>query len=113
MGLVAHSTSLSAFHTAVLDLAGLLERPLALRPAGGAQVCAHGAPASVAVKPHHSHHHHPSATSSAASGSENGDDRPSSSGSGSGSDGRLDDFEGLNFAQVRSERRVALFLFRN
>ena len=111
MGLVAHSTSLSAFHAAVLDLAGLLERPLVLRPAGGAQVCAHGAPASVAVKPHHSHHHHPSATSSAASGSENGDDRPSSS--GSGSNGRLDDFEGLNFAQVRSERRVPPFLFRN
>ena len=94
------SSPLSAFHAAVLDLAGLLERPLV--PPAGAEVHTHGAPASVAVKPHHSHHHHHSATTStASSGSESsgGDDRRSSGSGGSG--GRSDDFEGLNFAQVR------------
>lgn len=78
------SSPLAAFHAAVLDLAGLLERPLA-----------HGAPASVAVKPHHSHHHSAPSTSAASSGSDDDDRRGSSSG------GRADDFEGLNFAQVR------------
>lgn len=81
------SSPLAAFHAAVLDLAGLLERPLA-----------HGAPASVAVKPHHSHHHHPAPSTSAASSGSNDDDRRSSS-----SCGRADDFDGLNFAQVTNE----------
>lgn len=99
------SSPLAAFHAAVLDLAGLLERPLV--PAG-AEVHAHGAPASVAVKPHHSHHHHSApSTSAASSGSSGsgGDDRRGSS-CGSGSGGRSDDFEGLNFAQVCSPYKI-------
>ena len=108
MGLVdapPPSTSFAAFHAAVLDLAGLLERPLV-----APEVHAHGAPASVAVKPLLSHHHSPASSTATSSGSENrdDDDRPSSSGSGSSSSGGPEDFEGLNFGQVRNQRFLLL-----
>jgi len=100
------ASPLSALHAAVLDLAGLLECPLVPPSVAAADVYAHGAPASVAVKPHHSHHHYHSSSSAASSGSENdgndGDRRRSSSNSGSGD--RSEDFEGLNFAQVSKKR---------
>ena len=102
------SSPLSAFHAAVLDLAGLLERPLV--PPAGAEVHAHGAPASVAVKPHHSHHHHSSTARSGSESSGSDDDRRSSSSGSGGSGGRSDDFEGLNFAQVRVHNAVLLSL---
>ena len=86
----------TALHAAVLGLAGLLTRPVV--PLDGPQVHAHGAPASVAVKPHHHSSHHSAASTSTSSSSGGGDDDRSKGGEG----GSSDDFEGLNFAQVSS-----------